>query len=305
MAQLVGSVGLGGQNRRDDVIIVQAPINAKLPVPLSPLEVDGICGDKTKFAIKEYQRRNLAMNRPDGRVDPGGMTFRSLVGGQVGPVGPTPPVVPTPPTGPVAGNVSRPAEMRESAWRYLLQFTKKHEGAVFHMYNNRTASQTKQDVTCGIGFLIDPRSAATQAWLKAMFYDPATKLPPTDTQMLADWDAAAALARTGKNLPEYGKVCLLRMYPDRVYERMALILRDQKLPALLSLCRDDFKDFKDFPAAAQVFGLSFAYGRIPLDFPKMRESIRNQRWSEAADRCHVRGMSPIKDQAHRQLLLFA
>jgi hypothetical protein len=77
------------------------------------------------------------------------------------------------------------------------------------------------------------------------------------------------------------------------------------LPALLSLCRDDFKDFKDFPAAAQVFGLSFAYGRIPLDFPKMRESIRNQRWSEAADRCHVRGMSPIKDQAHRQLLLFA
>ena len=36
------------------------------------------------------------------------------------------------------------------------------------------------------------------------------------------------------------------MYPDRVYERMALILRDQKLPALLSLCRDDFKDFNTF-----------------------------------------------------------
>jgi hypothetical protein len=65
------------------------------------------------------------------------------------------------------------------------------------MYNNRTASQTKQDVTCGIGFLIDPGSAATQGWLKAMFYDPATRLTLADEQRLADWDAAAALRRTG------------------------------------------------------------------------------------------------------------
>ncbi len=42
---------------------------------------------------------------------------------------------------------------------------------------------------------------------------------------------------------------------------------------------------------------------LRLDSPKMRESIKSQCWSEAADRCHVHGMSPIKDQAYRQLLL--
>jgi hypothetical protein len=196
--------------------------------------------------------------------------------------------------------------MRESAWRYVLDFTKKHEGAVFHMYNNRTASQTAQDVTCGIGFRIDPRAVVTQGWVKAMFYDPLTG-PPSDAQLFADWDAAAALARTGNNLAEYAKVCRLRMYPQRVYEQMALILRDQKLPALLThpSCREAFKNFENFPAAAQVFALSFAYGRIPIDFPMMRASIAAERWREASDRCHVHGMSETKNTAHRQLLLFA
>jgi hypothetical protein len=90
MAQITGSVGRGGQNRREDVMTVQRLINAKLPVGLAPLAVDGICGPKTIAAIQEYQRRNLHMNPPDGRVDPGGPTFRSLTGGA--PVGPTPPI---------------------------------------------------------------------------------------------------------------------------------------------------------------------------------------------------------------------
>jgi hypothetical protein len=161
-------------------------------------------------------------------------------------------------------------------------------------------------VTCGIGFLIDPRAAATQDRVKAMFFDPATNQTPTDDQMLADWDATA-LSRTGNNLAQYAQVCSMRMYPNRVSERMALILRDQKVPALLNhlVCRDDFQDFANFPAAAQVFSLSFAYGRIPIDFPNMRAFIRAGRWADTATRCHVNGMSESKTAAHRQLLLFA
>jgi hypothetical protein len=36
MERLIGSVGLGGQNRREDVMTVQRLINAKLPIPLAP-----------------------------------------------------------------------------------------------------------------------------------------------------------------------------------------------------------------------------------------------------------------------------
>jgi hypothetical protein len=315
MVQISGSVGVGGQNRREDVLVVQALINNKLPFPLKPLDVDGVCGDLTKFAITEYQRRNLSglgMTRPDGRVDPGGATFRSLSNGtNIGPA-PTPPSPPAPvppdntPHVP-ASDVSRPPKMRELAWRYLLAFTRNHEGAVFHMYNNRVASSSKQDVTCGVGFLIDPRSAATQHWLKVMFRDKFTKQPPTDTQMLADWDAAATLARTGNNLSQYKAICQLEMIRERVYEQMALILRDQKLPALLNhpACGPSYSNFESFPAAAQVFSLSFAYGRIPIDFPKMNAAVKGGRWAEAADQCRVTGMSEAKNKAHRELLLFA
>jgi hypothetical protein len=101
MAQLTASVGRGGRNHRNDVITVQRLINAKLPIPLAPLREDGVCGAKTIFAIGEYQRRNLNMNPPDARVDPGGATFRSLTGGGNG--APGPPVSPP-------GGTNRPAQ---------------------------------------------------------------------------------------------------------------------------------------------------------------------------------------------------
>jgi phosphatidylserine/phosphatidylglycerophosphate/cardiolipin synthase-like enzyme/V8-like Glu-specific endopeptidase len=309
---LRGSVGQNGANRSDDVTLVQHLINAHLPIPLAPLVEDGKCGPKTIFAIKTYQQRIVGMNPPDGRVDPGGKTFRSLSGQNVippTPVGPTRPPIPVRPgPAPIPGgvpNVTPPSNMRPAAWAYLLPFTRQHEGAVFNMYNNRPASSTKQDVTCGIGFLLDPRSVVTQAWVKEMFFNPATHQTPTDEQMLADWDAAANLARTGNNLGQYRLVCKMQMYPDRVYNRMALILRDQKLPALLRSFPDDFRDFPNFPAAAQVFSVSFAYGRLPFDFPKMRASIREGRWADASQQCRLQGASAAKNKAHAELLLLA
>jgi len=268
----------------------------------------GICQPFLHQSILRFQRSNPGL-AGDGCVDPGGATWRtleSLSRGKSGPAGSggTNPAPPTPPPGPIAPAVARPAKMRESAWRYLLQFTKKHEGAVFNFYNNKLNEKAAQDVTCGVGFRIDPRGIATKAWVKTMFYVPGSNAAPTDTEMLADWDAAAALIRTGSNLLEYGNVCKLRMYPDKVYNQMALILRDQKLPALLGSSAD-FNSFENFPAAAQTFCLSFAYGRIPFDFPLMRASIRDGRWADAAKQCHQRGCSELKNQAHAQLLLFA
>jgi hypothetical protein len=75
------SVGRSGVNNRSDVLIIQQLINAKMPIPLSPLVVDGLCGSATISAIEEIQRRSLGMNPPDGKVDPNGATFRYLLGG--------------------------------------------------------------------------------------------------------------------------------------------------------------------------------------------------------------------------------
>jgi hypothetical protein len=312
MNMITGSVGRNSVNRRTDVMIVQTLINANLfkIIPVAPLMPDGVCGTNTIFAIETFQRRVLSMNPPDGRVDPGGRTFSALTGGGTGPIPPKPvppsPAPPQPEPGPgPATAVSRPAKMRENAWQYLLKFTKKHEGAVFHMYNNRTASSTKQDVTCGIGFLLDPKSAVLQAWVKPMFFNKATKLAATDALLLSDWDICANLARTGTNLGEYGNRCSLQMFPDKVYERMAIILRDQKYAALLQSFPADFANFENFPSAAQVFSVSFAYGRLPFDFPMMRASIRAANWTAAAAQCRVKGMSESKNRAHSELLMLA
>ena len=95
---LSASVGRGGVNRPEDVKLVQRLINAHLPIPLALLEEDGAVGPRTIFAIETYQSRTLGMNPPDGRVDPGGATFRSLTGGAIVPLSPRPAPAPKPPS---------------------------------------------------------------------------------------------------------------------------------------------------------------------------------------------------------------
>ena len=134
--------------------------------------------------------------------------------------------------------------------------------------------------------------------------------------MMADWNAAAALLRNN-NLTRtaatplgticYSDVCKMRMHPNKIDEKMAFIMRDQKLTALRSdpRCAESYRNFETFPAAAQVFSLSFAYGRIPIDFPRMNQFMRDGQFGNAATECRVPGMSERKNEAHKELLLFA
>lgn len=78
--QISASVGRNGANQRDDVLTVQKLINDHLPSGLPALDADGQCGSLTIGAIEDTQRQYLRMNHPDGRVDPGGDTFRFLTG---------------------------------------------------------------------------------------------------------------------------------------------------------------------------------------------------------------------------------
>jgi len=104
-----GSVGRGGTNLRNDVLLVQQLINSHLPIPLHPLKVDGICGALTIQAIEEIQRRNLRMNPPDGKVDSNGATFRFLTGGGV--------PAPKPSVGVFPADVVAAAQASQKTWK--------------------------------------------------------------------------------------------------------------------------------------------------------------------------------------------
>lgn len=79
MATISVSVGQNGQNRVEDVRLVQQLLNA-IPIdhggPQLKLGVDGQVGPKTIEAIRQFQQHyHLAI---DGRVDPGGATLAKL-----------------------------------------------------------------------------------------------------------------------------------------------------------------------------------------------------------------------------------
>lgn len=74
------SVGINGVNQQDDVKIIQVLLNTYTAwkSPFVRLKIDGDAGKNTKDAIKQFQREAAGSKNPDGRVDPGGKTFRYL-----------------------------------------------------------------------------------------------------------------------------------------------------------------------------------------------------------------------------------
>ena len=52
----------------DDVLKVKRLINANLPIPLVPLEENGISDEALAIAIELFQIKNLPCIKPDGKV---------------------------------------------------------------------------------------------------------------------------------------------------------------------------------------------------------------------------------------------
>lgn len=76
-----GSVGVGGKNNPDDVLVIQQLLNA-VPEhqggPPSPIAEDGLVGPQTVGAIRRFQLKNFGFG--DGRVDLNGQTLPKLGG---------------------------------------------------------------------------------------------------------------------------------------------------------------------------------------------------------------------------------
>ncbi|OJH39160.1 LysM peptidoglycan-binding domain-containing protein [Cystobacter ferrugineus] len=81
---LTGSVGTGGHNADADVRLVQNLLNAHRLPPRALLPVNGRVDLQLVWAITEFQR-SMGMQKPDGRVDPGGGTFKALCAQQSNP----------------------------------------------------------------------------------------------------------------------------------------------------------------------------------------------------------------------------
>lgn len=76
------SVGPGKPNLQADVLLVQKLLNANgARLQTEPLELDGVFGPKTAADILAYQALILGIRRPDGVVDPGESTVKSLLHG--------------------------------------------------------------------------------------------------------------------------------------------------------------------------------------------------------------------------------
>ena len=95
---LSGSVGQRGQNKPADVQLIRLLLNAHLPVPAAPLQINGQVDERLLSTIIHFQRQTVGMTHPDGRIDPGGRTFQMLTGTWGSHGKPTTPTTPRSPT---------------------------------------------------------------------------------------------------------------------------------------------------------------------------------------------------------------
>jgi penicillin-insensitive murein endopeptidase len=84
MYRLSGSVGQGGRNAHDDVMLVQKLLNKNthLVAATGELVETGVVDEPTQGAIIVFQRTVVRLSAPDGRIDPHGRTWRMLLGDQ-------------------------------------------------------------------------------------------------------------------------------------------------------------------------------------------------------------------------------
>ena len=99
------SVGRQGTNQRADVVLVQTLLLARGFAKLG--DADGVCGKNTIDAIVDFQSNFL--RRPDGKIDPGGTSWRNLSGTYTGVASPSqPPASPAAAAGSITRTVPRP-----------------------------------------------------------------------------------------------------------------------------------------------------------------------------------------------------
>jgi hypothetical protein len=83
MASISASVGSGGVNAKPDVLTVEKLLNQYLAAEGAPLlSADGVVDVDTILTIQSYQADVVGIANPDGKIDPGGRTWKALDAGE-------------------------------------------------------------------------------------------------------------------------------------------------------------------------------------------------------------------------------
>jgi hypothetical protein len=185
-------------------------------------------------------------------------------------------------------------------YRYLLEFSKAHEGPIPFMYNNWPVKNAKKDVTAGVGIAITDRDEAAKDEIRLLFRLKGTNSIPTPEQMWAEFDRVNGTKRTNDNLDtEFGAKATMLIPPDlliKSLEAKMLVCWNQRGALLL--------EFDRIQAQAQVALMSWNYGMRLINRPAMCDAVAAEDYFKAAELCPVLGTpgwDPKKNQAHQRL----
>ena len=183
----------------------------------------------------------------------------------------------------------KPDYMTQPAWDYLLQFTVAHEERRCTCTTIAPPGPRSRMLPAASEFLLISRGTATGPDYKFMFYDPATKVQPTDELLRADWDAASKLLRRYypnanlENTPAgdgYADVCKMRMHREAVIDKMAAVLKVKLKSELENWL--PLETFISMPSQAQVACASYFYGWSLAKAPNFRQALLNLDFTRAA-----------------------
>jgi hypothetical protein len=176
-------------------------------------------------------------------------------------------------------------------WSDLLVGTKKFEGCIDFMYNDKSSPQL---VTVGVGKMFDDLVVATQH--KNYFLNPAGNIPEPK-EIENDFNRAHGLKRTEGNLYEFATITLLRMPLVNIHKLLTsfMAVKVGPLPSM-------FSEFGKFPSSAKIACASIAYGGWGHPcFDLLKEAVRAKEWNRAAEVYKSPHWDPQKDAWHRGL----
>ena len=170
----------------EEVRLIQRLLNKHRPAPLNLIAENGKEGPETTAAIEEFQRRVVRLAKPDGRVDPGGKTFKALSGAAASPLVKS---------DPKSGIFSHP-----DADKVTLSYGIQGDGKRVPELNSKAAQLLKSIVaSCGM-------KAATLTSTLRTYHDQAritiTQTYKSDPSKVSMWYGAQVLAACKKYLDD-------------------------------------------------------------------------------------------------------
>lgn len=164
-------------------------------------------------------------------------------------------------------------------------FSSKFEGVVNHLYKD-----TRNNVTCGAGFLVPDEAA-----LRKFNWMPNLPSAIADFRLLQEQPS-------GKTPVFYRKICHARLSEDAIRQ----FFDNEVITCRKALQRDWNLSRLPEPVQIALVDMAFNLGVGGLSkYRKLRQAVQAHDWATAANECHRNGIQDARNEATRQLFLQA